>query len=184
MTPIFLSALIMAVAIAAFLLFELLYNLHRQKKMEKLQAALDKKTARSGLTISKQQLLGDRIIGFDERKNKVLFLQLAGKKTDRTLIDLDTIRICKVDKTYTSFWHGREKGGVLVQTISLQFTYKNGSAPLLLPFYLNTVDQVFEIKDRDKQATEWQMLLSSRLKHNTITMAAHKKYPGERLLVA
>jgi hypothetical protein len=184
MTPAFSLVLIIAVAISVFLLFEILYNLHRQKKMERLQSAFDKAATESGLRIGKQQLLGDRIIGLDETINKLLFVKLTGSKEDRYLVDLEKVSDLSIDKSYMPFWNGSEKMGVLVQAIALRFTWKNEAKPLLLPFYRNTTDQFFDMSEREKQAKEWQMLLSARLNEDSTAITEYKKSFEERLLVA
>src|SRR5688572_20703916 len=163
MTPIFSIVLIITLAIATFLIFTLISNLRRYKKTERLLAAFEKAAAGFRLSISKRDVLGNAVIGLDEEKNKLLFLQFAGDKPDQFIIDLEKIKSCRVYKTYVPFWIGRTKMGVLVETIALQFTYNNGVRPLILPFYNKRIDPAFDMKERAEQATQWQTFLRTLL---------------------
>ena len=89
MTPTFFIVLTITVAISAFLIFQIIYNLHRQKKTEKLRAAFKKAAAEFNLSISKSEISGNRAIGFDAISNKLLYMQLTGHKQDGYLVDLE-----------------------------------------------------------------------------------------------
>ena len=187
MTPVFSIILAITLAISAFLIFELIYNLRRQKKAERLLSAFEKTAAEFGLSISKRDITGNRVIGFDDINNKLLFVQLTGNKEDGYLIDLEEVSSARVSRTYTPFWNGWTKSGSLVQTIGLQIEYKNGARPLLLPFYDNTTDPVFELREKSELAIRWQDLLSTGLDKPGIATEKHAstEAPGaEWVLVA
>lgn len=66
-------------------------------------------------------------------------------------------------KTYKPFWHGNTRSGVLVETIALQFEYKNDLPLLQLPFYQMSADPVYNLNNSEQQANEWQSFISARL---------------------
>ena len=156
MTPVFSIILAITLAISAFLIFELIYNLRRQKKAERLLSAFEKTAAEFGLSISKRDITGNRVIGFDDINNKLLFVQLTGNKEDGYLIDLEEVSSARVSRTYTPFWNGWTKSGSLVQTIGLQIEYKNGARPLLLPFYATTGAHWATRKGSDRKRLQYK----------------------------
>ena len=162
MTPTFFIVLTITVAISAFLIFQIIYNLHRQKKTEKLRAAFKKAAAEFNLSISKSEISGNRAIGFDAISNKLLYMQLTGHKQDGYLVDLEEVKSCKVKRTYTPFWNGWTISGVLVQKIALQLNYRKVAKPLRLTFYDNWMDPASETEEKAKLAARWQTFLATR----------------------
>lgn len=174
MTTIFAVLLAIAVAIAASLILILIHNLRRQKKTERLLSGFDDAAAEFNLSIAKQEVLRNGVIGLDDVNNKLLFLELTGNKQDGYLIDLDEIKSCTVKKTFGTFKNGRTSIDAYVNTIALQLNYKNGAKPLVLSFYVKATDPVFEMRKRAEQAIEWQTLLSARLTKSGDAMEKRK----------
>src|SRR3712207_8703105 len=56
-------------------------------------------------------------------------------RSDGYLVVLNEVRNCSVKKTYGTLKSGRKSIDASVNTIALQFSYKNGAKPFHLPFY-------------------------------------------------
>ncbi len=181
MTPIFYMVLAIAVVIAVSLLVIIINHHRRQNKTERLLADFENVAAGFDLSIVKQQLLGNRAIGYDDLNNKLLYLVVTRSKQDGYLVDLEDVKSCMVITSYGPI-KNREKLGTDIKMIALQLNYKNGAKPLHLPFYSKAADQVFETEERKKQAKEWQSLLSAGMTKKSKGVGKGKKYYGERLL--
>ena len=109
MTTTFAVLLGIAIAIAASLILALISNQRRQNKTEKLRCSFHNAEAEFNLSISKQEILGKRVIGLDDANNKLLFVEANGNKYDGYLIDLDEIQSCIVKKVYGTPINGQSK---------------------------------------------------------------------------
>ncbi len=175
MTPVFSTVLIIAVAISVSLTIIILYNLRRQKNIERLLSGFENASTEFNLSIAKRQVLGNSVIGYDDTNKKLLFLTLTGKKQDGYLIDLSEVRSLTTNRVYGLIENNKTKLSAYVEMISLQLNYKNGDKPLLLPFYDKSIDRVSELKERAKQAKDWQVMLSTGSNKNKYGTANRKK---------
>lgn len=183
MTPIFSMVLIIAVAVSTSLTIIILYNLRRQKDVERLLSAFDNAATEFNLSIAVRDVLEKSVIGYDDTNRKLLFLTLTGKKTDGYLVDLREVRNFMVSRVYGPFENNKTKLNVAVEMIALQLNYKNGGKPLLLPFYNKSIDPACELKERAKQAKDWQIMLSTRLNKNNYEKVNRKKSTGEAQVI-
>lgn len=180
MTSIFAIVLAIAIAISTSLLLVLLYNQREWNKTKKLLRRFNEAAAAFNLTITKQERLGNRVIGFDAVNNKVQFLGASSRKHDDYLIDLGEIQSCTVKNVYSTLDAGHAKdtnAEAFVNTIALQLDYINGVQPEMLPFYDKATDPAFEMRQRAGQAKEWQALLSTRLTIKREMIERHKHSP-------
>jgi hypothetical protein len=193
MTTIFSTVLIIAIAISVSLLVILVNNFYTQKRSNKLLSAFNDAAADFNLSITKMDLLGSRMIGLDEEKNKMLFLAQTKKKYDGYLVDLNEIKMFAVKKEYARSGAVFIKGlGVeaLLEKIELKLEYKNSTTFLSLPFYEKAKDPIYEIQERSEQAKGWQSLLTRVSKNdwyfaNNDQKASQKRgvmYQGEEML--
>lgn len=182
MTPIFSIILFVTLGIAVFLIAQLLYNLHRQKMAEKLLASFEQAAREFDVRISKKQVTDHWIIGFDADANKILFMQQTTTGHDGYLIDLADIASATIVKQHRPFWHRNMKSGVLVETIALQFDYKDDTPSLQLPFYKMSIDPVYYLSDREQQVKEWHGLVMAKLEKEVIETRKQGK-PVEKPLV-
>ena len=138
MTTIFSAVLIIAIGISVALIAILVNNAYSQKRNNKLVSAFYDAAADFNFSVSKMELLGDRVVGLNDEKNKILFLDHTKRNYDGYLVDLAEIENVTVKKNY-------EMNGVAyikrlgvdasVDSVVLQLVYKNGAKPLSLPFY-------------------------------------------------
>lgn len=163
MTTIFPTVLIMAIGISVTLMVILVSNAYSEKRSNKLISAFNDAAADFNFSVSEMELVGRRVIGLDEEKNKILFLDRTKKKYDGYLVDLAEIESCTVKKKFDlsgGAYIKRLGVEASVDSVVLRLNYKNGAKPLSLPFYEKSKDPIYDIRIRTDQANEWQLLLS------------------------
>ena len=155
MTTTFAVLLAIAIAIAASLILVLINNQRRQNKTEKLLSSFNEAAAEFNLSVAKQEIFENCVIGFDEMNSKLLFLQMNGNKHNGYLIDLNEIQSCTVKRVYGSMPIDNVRtrsAEAYVDTIASQLNHKNGTKPIFLPFYDRAINPVFKMRERAEQA--------------------------------
>jgi hypothetical protein len=180
MTSTFFIVLIIAVLMALSLIIVIVRHLWNYEKTERLLAAFEHTAAEYSFSIVNRQVLGNRVIGYDDTNNKLLFVMLNGNKQGEYLVNLEEIKSCMVIESYGTV-KNRTVLGADIKMIALQLNYKNGSKPLHLPFYHKTTDPVFEIKEKAELAKQWQALLSANMQ-KAMEKTKDKKYGRLRIL--
>ncbi len=118
------------------------------------------------LYFSKHEVLGNKIIGLDHIKRKLLFFKQGKQRSSCCLIDLKDVESCSVKKVYQNIEAGalnKRRLEEFLTTIALKLGFKNGRKALVLPFYevaSNSFDAVMEL---DAKAKAWRELLVKTL---------------------
>lgn len=177
MTIIFALLFIIAVVISASLLVILIISVRGQDKSGKLLSDFDHVAAEFGIIISRQEVMGNRIIGFDYVHNNLLYLTGQRNKNYLYLIDLNDIHSCTVKKEYGPGTDFKQTGNrkTEVTKIALHLDYKNGLRSVVLPFFEKGIDPLSEMPARATKAREWQSLLSRVWKINGYRADQDKK---------
>lgn len=179
---LFAVILTIAITIAVSLIIVSLYHYRKQINTENLPLSFKEAAAAFNLSIAKQEILGNRMIGLDERSKKLLFLQAHGNKHNGYLVDLNEIKACVVKKEYGVIHEESLDGSSLesyINGIALQFDYKNGANPTFLTFYDRSTNLESEMRKRAEQAKVWQDLLSARLA-GTLGKVEKRTVPAKR----
>jgi len=166
MTTNFAILFASALTVSSSLMLALLYNHRRQNKAEKILASFSDAATEFNLSISKLEILKNRVIGFDDVNNKLLFLEAIGNKQDGYLIDLEEVEICTLKSEYGNIYNNRASNRSLeahLNAIALEFNYKNEAPPTVLPFYDSKTNPAIERRARAEQAKKWQTFLSTTL---------------------
>jgi hypothetical protein len=180
MTPIFSIFFIISVVISAALLVIILSAQYKPRRFKKLLSRFKVAAAESGASISKQELIGNRVIGVDAEDGKLLYFSTAGNKHDGYFVDLYDIKSVEVKREYGFTFDNYSRKKIAetdVSKIALHLFYKNGAKRLVLPFYDNMDDEPSDIELRSHQAKEWRDLLSS-------IAARDGRMPGKRSVPA
>lgn len=179
---LFAVTIITAISIAVSLIFILVYNHRRQTKTQGLAGHFKEAAAAFNLTIRKQEVLGNRMIGLDDRNNKLLFLEAHGSRHDGYLIGLDEINKCVVKQAYSTIHTDNINNNDLesyVDRIALRLDYTNSANATFLTFYDTAINLKNEMQERARQANVWQNLLSTRLPR-TDNLVKERKIPAKR----
>jgi hypothetical protein len=163
---IFAEIFIIGIGIAALVIIFSRYCDLRQNNTRGLHTRFAEAAAAFHLSITKQEVLRGRMIGLDDKNNKLLFLEAHKDKHDGYLVGLDEIKACVVTKTYGAIREDSLDGSSLesyVNTIALRLDYTNGANSTFLTFYDRATYAESEMRERAEQAKAWQKLLSTRL---------------------
>lgn len=182
MTTIFAAILTIAIIIAVSLIAVSLHYYRKQVESERLPASFKSAARAFNLSIAKQEVMGNRVIGIDDSNNKLLFLEARGDKKDGYLIGLDELRRCSVKREYGAIHAGSLNGSSLesyVNKIVLKLDYRKSAQPTVLPFYERATNPESEMRERAEQATAWQALLSAAIIKSNNPPVRYKESPIE-----
>ena len=182
MTTTFVATLIIAIAVSASLIVVSLHHYRRQTKMEKLPASFKSAAAAFDLSITKQETLGNRVIGMDDGNGKLLFLEAKGHTYDGYLVGFGELKGCSVKREYATIYTDTMQGGRLesyINKIVLKLNYKDGTQPTALTFYNRATNPEREMRARAEQAHAWQALLSATLAKTNSKPVPYKKSAPE-----
>jgi hypothetical protein len=170
MTGIFAVAFIAAVIISTSLFVILIGHLQKHRKTEKRQSVFNGLSDEFRLSISKQDVFGDRIIGLDEANRNLLFV---AKEDDGHIVDLDDVKSATVKKEYGLVFDGytRRKGAQTgVKRIDVELIYWNRTVPVVLSLYDDENSDKISREEAIELAGKWEKLISGILaKHDAAT---------------
>jgi hypothetical protein len=116
-----------------------------------------------GFSFSSHEVLGNKIFGLDGTKRKLLIVEKLNGQHWPSVIDIDDISSIAVKITYRNIQAGELKRKEIedfLESISLQFTFSNGTNEMNLVFYEDGVNQVKDLHILEKKARNWQAMLS------------------------
>jgi hypothetical protein len=128
------------------------------------------------LSFSSHVRLGSRIIGLDGLKKRLLVVEIKNEESDPYIIELDQVDTISIKKTYSSIKPGElNKKGLraFLKSIYLQFEYYNENKTIALPFYERDTDRLKDLPTLERNAANWQMILSKMA--NTQNKAVNQK---------
>jgi hypothetical protein len=166
MSHIVVALLIIFTTISIPLVFILMHRSKLKKKKEKMLLFFSKVGTLHNLSFTDQQVLRDKIIGLDEPERKLLIVEENGEMYNSKIIDLHEVKTCKVKKTYSTIHIGDNKKSTLEQslnTIELQFDFKNENTPIAFPFYKDSINSVHDMAKLENQSKYWEAILSKIL---------------------
>ena len=184
MTTLFSVVLLLAIGISVLLFAILIDNSVTQKRTKKLLFALDEAANKYGLWFSKQDVIGSRVIAFDEDRKKLLFLWRTKNKYDDYLVDLAEIENFDVKTNYVARGapYIRHLGAdASIESVTLRLRYARQAKTLHLPFYEKAKDPIYELGNRTELAGEWQLLLSSKRNEQDDGVDVKGLAPADRL---
>lgn len=166
MTTIFAAIFLIAIIIAGSLIAVLLNYHQKLAKVEKLPDSFKSAAAAFNLSITKQEALGNYVIGIDEKHNKLLFLEARGDKNDGYLVGLNELKGCAVKREYGAIHADSFSGSSLetyINKFALKLEYKNSTEPTILTFYDREANPETEMRERTHQAYVWQSAILKAL---------------------
>ena len=166
-----LIALIVLLAGAGLLLGRL--HAWNSRRLRKSRAGLLTSFSRLGsshnLSFTSQEILADRILGFDGLNKKLLVLEKRAGHYDWFTINMEDVESCTVKNVY--HWDNAS-GRTLrhlderVSKVALVFCFKKEGRSIELPFYSSETNEPGELKMLETKARGWESFLSKLLTHN------------------
>lgn len=133
------------------------------------------------LAFSSQEVLGNKIIGLDGIKRKLLILEENNGKPDSFIIDLNKVSNISVKKSYKNINAGdlKKKGlQEFLKSIVLQF-FEGRNRSIILPIYEHEMDHISDLPKLEKKAKNWQTLLSKMMGSKTKKQEKEKTFSGQ-----
>jgi len=162
MSTLLIGAMVIAGTVAIFMLFIFVNKQNSNRQNKALLSAFNHTGAVRGLSFSSQQVLNNKIIGLDGLRQQLLILDFAGDNTV-TQLPLDEVKDCTIKKSYKSVDYGNAKKSAIeqeLQSIAVEFTFKNRPGNFTLSFYDSKLNSVYEMAELEAKARDWQVLLS------------------------
>lgn len=149
------------VSTVAFVIF--LITLHKPVSFVKTLSKFKRAAADSGISVVKNERIGNRIIGVDTAKGQLLFFSGVGIRPEAYYVDICDIKSVDVNKEFGltfNKYSRRKPAKADITRIALYLTYKNGRKRMELPFYDKLHDSPSDIEKRSYQAKKWRELIS------------------------
>ena len=115
------------------------------------------------MSFSSHEVLGNKIMGLDGIKKKIMVLEQTDGQCHSYIIDLDEVKTITVKRIYSSIKAGELKKRRMeefLKTIQLQFDFENGKEDIFLPFYESKIDNINDLQGLERKIKNWQMMLS------------------------
>ena len=134
--------------------------------VKKVFLKLSELGSRLNLSFSSHVLLIDKVIALDGIKRKLLVAEVADDLESPYTIELNEVKEISIRKTYSNIKPGelnKKKFNEFLETILLQFEYKNQEKKISLPFYESDKHGIQNLEKLDRNARIWQMILSKMI---------------------
>ena len=157
MSTILIAAILIAMIVIPSFIFIRLHNKREKKQREALLKQFTDAGVKHNLLFTHREMLKDKMLGLDAARQKLLVFP--GDATDTELVvDLAGMETCTVHKEYSNFILSDTK---IVQTdrvltqIELKIEFSTNTHPLLMGFFDNRINDIYEMQALEKKAKEW-----------------------------
>ena len=130
------------------------------------------------LTFSSHMTLGNKIIALDGIKKKLLVMENNDAVDLDCIIDLNAVKSISMKKSYSSIQPGELKKrdiNEFLETIFLQFEYRDEEKTVAVPFYEPGRNNLYDLAKLERNARNWQMILSKMVTPKTIETTSGAK---------
>jgi hypothetical protein len=134
--------------------------------VKKVFLKLSELGSRLNLSFSSHVLLIDKVIALDGIKRKLLVAKVADDLESPYTIELNQVKEISLRKTYSNIKPGelnKKKFNEFLETILLQFEYKDQGKKVGLPFYESDKHGIQNLDKLERNARVWQMILSKMI---------------------
>lgn len=165
MSPILLYFILFTSAVIILGILTLCYKNDR-KKRENLFVRLSREGSANNLTFCCQEVLQNKVLGFDGINRKIMILEKVRHQYSCDLISLDEVQKCAV-KISTGFSNpgipDYSEFGNKLQSIELQFEFKSPAPATSIIFYNSSVNSRREQAILRAKAEYWKTMFSKIL---------------------
>lgn len=143
-----------------------LFLRQQKRKRAALLTTISQLGSTNDLSFTGQEVLGERVIGFDGLKKKLLVLEHSHRAYHWYTISLQEVSSCSVQKTYRVPARPRSSPpprADYVDRVELQFHCRGRESPLAVPFYAAASNEAADLPALEARAHSWQRFLSKLL---------------------
>jgi hypothetical protein len=130
------------------------------------------------LSFSSHLVLHNRLIALDGIKRILLVSEANNEVQQPCIIELNKVAAVSIKKTYGSIKSGElriKRFEEFLRRIDLQFEYRDKNESVVLPFYDNETDAFRDLPRLEKNAKNWQMILSKLLVSHSDKISEDRK---------
>ena len=124
------------------------------------------------LSFTGQEILPHVVLALDDPKRKLLIVEEKNKNYDTRVIDLSDIHVCKVKKVYAAIdihAYKKNKPEEYLSSIALELELRTSASPVEVFFYRSASNSVYEIKELESRARNWELMLSKMIQRLTLS---------------
>jgi len=172
MSHISISLIVLLTLIIITSILITMHNYQLKAKKEGMLSFFRKVALVHDLSFTGQEVLRDVVLGLDAPKRKLLIVEEKNKNYDTRVIDLSDVDSCKVKKVYTAIdiqGYKKNKPEEYLNSIAIELELHTGPSPVVVFFYKNTTSNVYEIKELQARARNWEIMLSGMLQSKTLS---------------
>jgi len=140
-------------------------NTNKERAKDKY-SQLSELGSKLNLSFSSHMSLGSKMIALDGVNRKLLVLDINNAANRHCIIHLDEVKIISVKKSYGGIKPGElNKKGFeeFLETILLYFEYREEGHSVALPFYEREKNSLDDLPTLERNARNWQMILSKMI---------------------
>lgn len=157
------NILFMGVIIIAFLLPVLYFIISKKKAEAALKNSLGTKLGTFGLRLGEFEILGEKIIGFNDAQTHLFYYQKNNKQTDPIIIDLTKYSSCRAITAFTRAGNPGAESSV-IQKVELEFEPKTkGAAQMSVLLFDMFAD--LQLQGELQMAENWRQKINTRLQN-------------------
>ena len=165
MSTIFIAAILIAIIVIPSFIFIRLHKRREKKQRDALLAQFTKAGVKHNLFFTHREILKDKLLGLDAANRKLLVFPFNATDTE-LVIDLTGMEACAVHKKYSNTILSDKKSvradEVLMQ-IALKIEFVGNKHPLLIGFFDNRNNDIYEIPALEKKVKEWTGLIAQKI---------------------
>lgn len=162
MSTILMAVLIIAVTVIIPWIFIARHKKGQQKKAHENFRRLSNAGSERELSFSRQEVIQNKILGFDGQQQKLLIIELENEY-NVTCIDVKELSQCRVDKIFHPVTDGAGNKENRLSEIRLSFYFLDNREPVAVPFY-TAIDSIYKMAEMEAKAKEWQLAVSGLMR--------------------
>jgi hypothetical protein len=137
----------------------------RKKEIEKYERFFHRAAETFGISLTQKEFLRNRMIGWDEKLNKLVYVDYSKNPLHPNIIELKDISGSKLivnNDTVVEKVRGEDKvTDSFIASVKLELKFRNGHIiPVELPFYKYGVDSYHELEHMRNAAGTWNNLVN------------------------
>jgi len=167
MSHVSIAAIIVLAIIVIISTLVIMHNHQLKARATSILSFFKKVALVHNFSFTGQEVLREMVIGLDAPRKKLLVVEEKDKNYDTQIIDLSEVNTCKIKKVYSGINSGeyrRNKPEDYLKSMALEFDFNTGKAPVVVIFYKNEKNSIYEIPELDRRVRNWEVMLSKLIK--------------------
>ena len=155
------NILFIAVILIAFMLPVIYFIISKKKAASALKKALETQLESFGIRPGEYEILGEKVIGFNDNNSHVFYYQNNNKQKEPLVINLENYGFCRAITSFSKVGNpGAETS--LIQKVELELEPKSkGATPVTIPLFDILAD--FQLQGELQMGEKWREKMNKLL---------------------